>query len=169
MGNEIEIIKIKEENLSKKDETFRIEIETGLKESIANLDKKTNKLWEEALADSDFINKFKIVEPIEIEENKYELFGYLKKDNHLEFGIKESPIKRSNRHSTLLYIVLENGKALKEENAEENLIDLAKYSIEKYKISKEIIRQIKEKYKQRKIDELKEMMKLMEKIHNIDK
>ena len=41
MGNEIEIIKIKEENLSKKDETFRIEIETGLKESIANLDKKT--------------------------------------------------------------------------------------------------------------------------------
>lgn len=161
-----EIIKLEDKTLLSEENALKIEKE--LKESIANLDKKTNKLWEEALADSSFINKFKTVEPIEIEDRKYELFGCFKEDNHLEFRIEESPISRSNIHSTLLYMTLKNGKAVKEENIEENLINLAECSIEKYKISKEIIRQVKEKYKQKQIDELKNMIKLIEEIDNID-
>ena len=128
--------------------------EKELEKEIKELDKKKNKLWQDALADKDFINELEKV-------NSYDIYFVVQHEKHLEFYImkKYKPL-------VVMYITMTNGIVEPENNNQENLIDLADYSIEKYRVTKELISEVNKKSKQKQIHRIEETI---EKIKNIDK
>ena len=140
-----------------------------LKNTVVELNKKTNKLWEDALQDKDFIKKFKAVEPIVIGEYEYGVIDFLKRQDHIEFRISKVPVNECNRYSVLLSIKMDNGKIPLDDDYEKDLKFLAKYYIKGYKTSKEIIKQVEKKYEELKNEKLRELANLIEEAKNIDK
>lgn len=128
--------------------------EKELEREIKELDKKTNKLWQDALADKDFINKLEKV-------SNYEVKFIVQHKQHLEFYVT-----KKNIPLIVMYITINNGIVEPENNNQHDLIDLANYSIEKYRITKELISNVKKKMTQKQIHRIEETIA---KIKDIDK
>ena len=128
--------------------------EKELEREIKELDKKTNKLWQDALADKDFINELEKV-------SNYEVKFIVQHKQHLEFYVT-----KKNIPLIVMYITINNGIVEPENNNQHDLIDLANYSIEKYRITKELISNVKKKMTQKQIHRIEETIA---KIKDIDK
>lgn len=115
------------------------------------------------------MNKMEAVEPVKIEGKEYDYYESGRKDS-IELKFRETSIPREMFHPRFIDIIVLNvdEETLEKEIEEENRIDLAQDSIEKYKISKEIIKRVEERYEQLMNSALKEIGDLIEKIDNID-
>lgn len=127
--------------------------EKELEQEIENLNKKTNKLWQEALADKEFVTE---LEKVTIHDVAF----IVKREQHLEIYVRKkyTPL-------VTMYITMKNGIVELKRSNREDLMDLANYSIEKYKTTKEIINEVNKKTTQKQIKRIEETIQT---IKNID-
>lgn len=127
--------------------------EKELEQEIENLEKKTNNLWQEALADKDFVSELGKI-------SSYEVIFIAQSEQCLEFYL-------SKIYKLLVGVTMRNGIVGEPERIiQESLMDLANYSIEKYNITKEVIDEVKKKTTQKQIKRIEEAIQT---IKDIDK
>lgn len=127
--------------------------EKELEQEIENLNKKTNKLWQDVLTDKDFVSELEKV-------SRYEVIFIEKSEQYLEFYL-------SKIYKPLVGITMKNGVVGEPERIiQESLMDLANYTIEKYKMTKEVIDEVKKKATQKQIRKTEEIIQT---IKDIDK
>lgn len=100
---------------------------------------------------------------MEIEGGRYTISDFYEGMNYFEFKIEEDHIKKKYYHSKIR-ILMDNGKTQAEDDCSKNLTVLANNSIRKFEISKEIIKEIKDKYELQQAIRLDETKGLLGKI-----
>lgn len=122
-----------------------------IKETIEELNEKTKNLWKETLSDADFIKKARRAGLINILGKYYRVCGCTNLENDIDFWIEESDTERFNKCKELLKLRFEDGKRVfLDADCTRDLKLLAEISMNKYRISKEIIKQVEERYKKTK-------------------
>lgn len=126
--------------------------EKELEQEIENLNKKTNKLWQDVLTDKDFVSELEKV-------SRYEVIFIEKSEQYLEFYL-------SKIYKPLVGITMKNGVVGEPERIiQESLMELANYTIEKYKMTKEIMSEVRAKFTQKQIKRIEETIAKIKNIY----